>query len=136
MRIHKTLALFALGLACAIVAATGSPRAQQHSYSQQEIDAGRALYDGNCGRCHNNDGAGVTGIELFKQIRRATSDDDVAKLIQNGIQGTSMPSHAFTTDQALSVVAYLRSMVGAVPPSAAAGGGANVITGLTGDAGR
>jgi len=70
MRIHKTLALFALGFGCAIYLAAGAPSAQQHSYTQQEIDAGRALYDGNCGRCHNDDGAGVTGIELFRQIRR------------------------------------------------------------------
>jgi mono/diheme cytochrome c family protein len=135
MRIHKTIALFALGFACAVLAATGSPRAQQHSYTQQEIDAGRALYDGNCGRCHNDDGAGVAGIELFKQIRRATSDEDIAKLIQAGIPGTSMPPHQITTPQALNVVAYLRSMVGVTPGSrAAAGTGSG--SGLIGDVAR
>ena len=77
------------------------------------------LYQNNCGRCHNNDGAGVVGVELFKQFRRATTDDDIAKLIQNGIPGTSMPSHRFSTPQALSVVAFLRSMVGATPGAAA-----------------
>jgi putative heme-binding domain-containing protein len=129
---HKTLGLFALGFVCALMLAAGTPAAQQHGYPQQQIDAGRALYDANCGRCHGDNGASVTGIELFKQIRRATSDDDVAKLILAGIPGTSMPSNKFTTDQALSVVAFLRSMVGAVPVAAA--GGATVGTGLTGDA--
>lgn len=134
MRIHSTLGVFGLGFACAVFVASGTPRAQQHGYSQQEIDAGRALYDANCGRCHNNDGAGVTGVELFKQIRRATSDDDVAKLIQNGIPGSSMPSHSFSTQQALNVVAFLRSMVGAAPAAAVpAAAGTTVITGLTGD---
>jgi cytochrome c oxidase cbb3-type subunit III len=135
MRTHKTIGLFALGLACAVMAATGTPRAQQHSYSQQEIDAGRALYEGNCGRCHNDDGAGVTGIELFKQIRRANADEDIAKLIQAGIPGTSMPPHQFTTQQALNVVAYLRSMVGVTPGSRTAtstGRG----SGLVGDVAR
>jgi mono/diheme cytochrome c family protein len=136
MRIHKTLALFALGFACAVLSATGSPRAQQHSYTQQEIDAGRALYDGNCGRCHNDDGAGVTGIELFKQIRRATSDEDIAKLIQAGIPGTSMPPHQFTTPQALNVVAYLRSMVGVTPGSRTAAAGTGSGSGLVGDVAR
>ena len=135
MRIHRTLGLFALGFAAAVFLAAGSPRAQQHSYTQQEIDAGRALYDANCGRCHNNDGAGVPGVELFKQFKRANSDDDIAKLIQAGIPGTSMPSHQFSTTQALNVVAYLRSMVGVSPtatPAAPAASG----TGLAGDPAR
>ena len=132
---NKTIALFALGFAGAVMAATGSPRAQQHSYTQQEIDAGRALYDGNCGRCHNDDGAGVMGVELFKQIRRATSDEDIAKLIQAGITGTSMPPHQFTTPQALNVVAYLRSMVG-VTPGARAAAGSGSGSGLIGDVAR
>jgi mono/diheme cytochrome c family protein len=135
MRIHRTLGLFALGFAAAVLLASGSPRAQQHSYTQQDIDAGRALYDSNCGRCHNNDGAGVPGVELFKQIKRANSDDDIAKLIQAGIPGTSMPSHQFSTPQALTVVAYLRSMVGVTPsatPSVPPGSG----SGLEGDAAR
>jgi cytochrome c oxidase cbb3-type subunit III len=133
MRIHKTLALFALGFGCAIYLAAGAPAAQQHSYSQQQIDAGRALYDGNCGRCHNDDGAGVTGIELFKQIRRANSDEDIAKIVQAGIPGTSMPPHQFTTEQAMNVVAYLRSMVGVTPGSSA---GTGRGSGLVGDAAR
>ena len=136
MRIHKTLGLFALGFAAAVMLASGTPRAQQHSYTQQDIDAGRALYEGNCGRCHNDDGAGVTGIELFKQIRRANSDDDIAKLIQNGIPGTSMPQHQFTTPQALTVVAYLRSMVGVTPTTNSAAASTGRGSGLVGDAAR
>ena len=130
----STLGLFAGGFAVAVLLASGAPRAQQHSYTQQDIDAGHALYDANCGRCHNNDGAGVPGVELFKQIKRANSDDDIAKLIQAGIQGTSMPSHQFSTPQALTVVAYLRSMVGVTPASAPVAAGSG--SGLTGDVAR
>jgi putative heme-binding domain-containing protein len=112
-------------------------RAQQHGYSAAQIDEGRKLYEGNCGRCHNDTGDGVPGVELFKQIRRATSDDDVAKLIQNGIPNTSMPPHNFSTPQALSVVAFLRTMAsGGAPVSAAPASAAVSIDGLTGDAGR
>src|SRR3954468_2551511 len=134
MRIHRTIGLFALGFVAAVFLASGVPRAQQHSYTQQDIDAGHALYDANCGRCHNNDGAGVPGVELFKQFKRANSDDDITKLIQAGIPGTSMPSHQFSTAQALTVVAYLRSMVGVTPASGAALTGRS--SGLTGDAVR
>ena len=119
MRIRKALAGAAGGFVAVIAMSSGAPHAQ-HSYTPQQIQEGKALYDANCGRCHNDDGAGVTGIELFKQIRRANSDEEIAKLVQNGIPGTSMPPHAFTTDQALSVVAYMRSMVGVDPRLAAA----------------
>jgi len=134
MRIERTLGLFAGGFAVAVILASGAPRAQQHSYTQQDIDAGHALYDANCGRCHNIDGAGVPGVELFKQFKRANSDDDIAKLIQSGIPGTAMPPHQFSTPQALTVVAYLRSMVGVTPASASAPAGGG--SGLAGDAAR
>ncbi len=135
MRNAKALAVAAGGFLAAVLFNSGTPLAQ-HSYTPQQVQQGKALYDANCGRCHNDDGAGVTGIELFKQIRRASSDDDVAKLIINGIPGTSMPPHTFTTEQALNVVAYMRSMVGVTPGSpaaAAAGDLAGFPTGLTGD---
>src|SRR3954462_14660205 len=134
MRIHRTLGLFAFGFAAAVFLASAAPRAKKHSYTQQDIDAGHALYDANCGRCHNTDGAGVPGVELFKQFKRANSDDDIAKLIQAGIPGTSMPPHQFSTPQALTVVAYLRSMVGVTPASGTASTGRG--SGLVGDAAR
>ena len=140
----KRLFVLAPGVALyALVVATAAPlRAQQHSYTPAEIEEGRKLYDANCGRCHNETGDGVTGVELFKQFRRATSDEDVAKIIREGIPGTSMPSHAFlTSTQALNVVAFLRSMVGVTPAARSsattAGGpgrGAAAIAG--GDAAR
>ena len=121
----------------AVMAGSGAPRAQQHSYTPQEIEEGRKLYDANCGRCHGETGAGVAGIELFRQIRRVNSDDDLAKLIQAGIPGTAMPPSNFTTPQALSVVAYLRSMVGVTPGAVAVvAGGPGRGTGLTGVAAR
>ena len=120
----------------AVIASLSAPlSAQQHGYTDAQITEGRALYQANCGRCHNNDGAGVVGVELFTQFRRATTDDDLAKLIQTGIPGTSMPSHRFSAPQALSVVAFLRSMVGATPGAAAIVSGRR-SSGLAGDATR
>jgi putative heme-binding domain-containing protein len=136
MRTRKVFAAMAGGFIAAVVFSAGVPLAQQHGYSAEQIAEGRKLYDANCGRCHNNDGAGVPGIELFKQIRRATSDDDVAKLIQAGIPNSSMPPHSFSNPQALAVVAYLRSMVGASPVAANAAGGGRASSGIVGDAGR
>ena len=135
MRRCKTLVLSAGGFLVAVLFSAAAPVAQQHGYTDAQIAEGRMLYQNNCGRCHSNDGAGVVGVELFKQFRRATTDDDIAKLIQNGIAGTSMPSHRFSTPQALSVVAFLRSMVGVTPGAAAITTGRR-SSGLAGDATR
>jgi putative heme-binding domain-containing protein len=138
VRLSRALIVCAAAV-LAVVLTTGATPHAQHSYTPEQIQAGKTLYDANCGRCHNNDGAGVTGIELFREIRRASSDDDIAKLIQNGIPGTSMPPHAFSTDQALSVVAFMRSMVGAKPgalPASTAPDGPAAALGPPGDAAR
>jgi putative heme-binding domain-containing protein len=103
------------GLWLALALLMSSSVRAQHSYTPAQIDEGRRLYDNNCGRCHGDAGDGVAGVELFKQIRRASSDEDIAKIIKQGISGTAMPAHNFTDAQALNVVAYLRSMVGAAP---------------------
>lgn len=116
--LNTAIVVLAAGL-CASAMWARPLHAQQHSYTTQEIDQGRALYDSNCGRCHGDNGAGVTGVELFKQIRRATSDEDIAKIIQNGIPGTGMPPHQFSDAQALSVVAFLRTASGAAATPAA-----------------
>ena len=133
MRTYTTLALAAGVFVAALAMTSDTPSAQQHSYTPQEIEEGRKLYDANCGRCHGETGGGVAGIELFKQIRRANSDDDIARLIQAGIPGSTMPPQSFSTPQALTVVAYLRSMVGVTP--AASGGGATTGRGANAAAG-
>jgi putative heme-binding domain-containing protein len=135
MPTHKRLAAAAGAFLVAVLFSAGAPLAQQHGYTDAQITEGRTLYQANCGRCHNNDGNGVVGVELFKQFRRATTDDDIAKLIQTGIPGTSMPSHRFSTPQSLSVVAFIRSMVGATPGASAIVTGRR-SSGLTGDATR
>ena len=103
-----------MGAAAAVFVAavalnSGTPLAQQHSYTPQQIEEGRKLYEANCGRCHGDTGTGIPNADLFKQIRRETTDEGIAKLIQSGIQGTAMPPTPLTTEQALNVVAFLRA---------------------------
>src|SRR5688572_1874179 len=98
MRSHIILAAAAGGLFIAVLT-VGTPIAQQHSYTPQQIEEGRKLYEANCGRCHGDDGSGIPNADLFKQIRRANADEDIAKLIQTGIQGTAMPPTPLTTEQ-------------------------------------
>ena len=140
MRIHTTLMAAAVVFATAFALSASTMNAQQqHSYSAEQIAEGGTLYVANCGRCHGDNGAGIAGVELFKQIRRATSDEDIAKLVQSGIPGTSMPPHSLSTAQATSVVAFLRSMVGSATGAAsrpAATGGAAANVGAGGDPAR
>ena len=109
MRTHVTVAAAAGVFLAAVTFNAGAPSAQTHSYTPQQIEEGRKLYEANCGRCHGDDGNGIPNATLFKQIRRETTDEGIAKLIQSGIQGTAMPPTPLTTEQATNVVGFLRT---------------------------
>src|SRR5262249_37049036 len=84
--------------------------AQEHSYTQTEIESGARLYQSSCAGCHGPNGDMVPGIELQRgQFRRATSDTEIMRIIQSGIPGTTMPPSSFSETQAGSIVAFLRS---------------------------
>src|SRR5262245_29551902 len=120
----KAIALILLGAAVAA--------AQEHSYTQADIENGARLYQSSCAGCHGPNGDMVPGIELQRgQFRRATSDSDITRIIQSGIPGTTMPPSSFSETQAGSIVVYLRSVA---PASASGRGGA--ITVARGDAAR
>ncbi len=88
-------------------------------------DTGLQLYRANCYVCHGDTGDQVTGVNFRVGIRRASTDEEVARIISGGIPGTGMPPTNLTEPQRRALVAYLRSM------SAAAGGGS-----ASGDAAR
>jgi len=101
--------------------------AQEHSYTQADIENGARLYQSSCAGCHGTNGDMVPGIELQRgQFRRATSDSEIVRIIQAGIPGTTMPPTSFTDTQAGSIVAFLRS---ALPAAASGRGGATVARG-------
>jgi putative heme-binding domain-containing protein len=93
-----------------LVLAVAAVAAQEHSYTQADIENGARLYQGSCAGCHGPNGDMVPGIELLRgQFRRATTDVDIIRIIQSGIAGTTMPPSSFTDSEAGSIVAYLRS---------------------------
>jgi len=106
--------------------------AQQHSYTQEDINAGAKLYEANCGNCHGENGDRIVGIDFSKgTFKTAKSDDDLIRVIRNGVPNSGMPSSPYSEVQANTVVAYMRSLVGktgnlSVPATAS----------LTGDAAR
>jgi putative heme-binding domain-containing protein len=99
--------------------------AGQHVYTNADVENGARLYSASCATCHGPRGDAVRGVALFGgSFRRATTDDDVARIILSGIPGTSMPPNKYSEAEAGMIVAYLRG--------AARGG----VTTTTGDAAR
>jgi putative heme-binding domain-containing protein len=100
------------------------PAFAQHEYTQSEIETGRQQYAANCTRCHGPDGDNVASADIgHGKFRRASSDDELARLIRNGIPNTTMAAmNNISEPNAQAIVAYLRSMastaaaVAALPP--------------------
>ena len=92
-----------------------------------DIENGARAYQGTCAACHGPDGNLIAGIDFGRGLfRRAYSDDELAGIIIGGIPNTPMaPSPAMSREQALQIVAYLRSL-----PDAA------IDTSVVGDAAR
>src|SRR5436190_893221 len=91
----------------------------QHAFTPEEIAEGGRLFQSNCVSCHGSAGDQVQGVALMSgKFNRASTDDDVARIIRNGVPGTAMQSFNFTEQQAGTVVAYLRSVSGSASPSA------------------
>ncbi len=83
-----------------------------------EVEAGRQQYSANCANCHGASGDLIVGVDLgHNKFRRASTDDDLAGIITKGIPGTGMPPANMSRPQALTIVAYLRSLA----PTATAG---------------
>ena len=110
----------------AAAALAGSARlAAQHNFTPADVEHGGRLYQSTCAGCHGAGGDQVAGTALRSgRFRRATTDDEVARIIRDGIPGTSMPSNPLSETEASMIVAWLR---GAERPSS---------SGLAGDAMR
>jgi putative heme-binding domain-containing protein len=115
-----------LAVGCLVLCASLALTAQQRTYLPAEIEAGGRLFTSSCTGCHGPEGDWVGGVSFSKgQFRRSTSDDDLVRVIMRGIPNTPMPPSNFSDGQAVTIVAYLRSLAtvggGSVPGDAARG---------------
>ena len=84
--------------------------AQGHDYNQADVDAGSRYYSNYCSGCHGADGNSMAGANLSRgTFRRAVTDEDLSRIIINGVPGTPMPPSAFKPDQVAQIVAFLRA---------------------------
>ena len=85
--------------------------AQQHGTDPVQLDNGARIYSATCSVCHGPEGDQVSGVELKKgQFRHASTDDDLARVIQNGIPGTAMPPNNIASGNLVALVAYIHAM--------------------------
>jgi putative heme-binding domain-containing protein len=99
---------FSLLAALALMA--GALYAQQ-GYSPADVQAGKQLYGVNCTACHGPNGDFVSGVDLgHGTFRRASTDNELVAIMEQGIQGTPMPPANLSDQQAHQIVAYLRSL--------------------------
>jgi cytochrome c oxidase cbb3-type subunit III len=96
-----------------LIAAGGTALAQEHAgqYAQADIQYGARVYAAQCSSCHGPDGDQVAGVNLKSgQLRRAPTDDDLRRIVTQGIPGTSMPSRRLDGAESTGIIAYVRNM--------------------------
>ncbi len=77
-----------------------------------EITHGKRVFDVHCSRCHGLDGVGGEGPNLMREnLRRATTDEALIEIVDDGIPGTDMPGHgSLNTREIRRVAAYVWSL--------------------------
>lgn len=109
--VYKTLVSGLLTCTLTLLSCT-SVFAQEHSYAPSDIENGRGLYQANCLGCHGNNGDSVEGANLSTgRFRRASADEDLIRLIREGIPNTLMiPKTNLSYGDTRAIVAFLRAL--------------------------
>ena len=113
MRAQPLLFFAVLGLAIAgpLPVAAQNPAGHPGEYAPADIAYGARLYDAQCTTCHGATGDGISGVDLRSgKFRNAATDQDLSRVITNGIQGTAMQAFKFDPSELAGIVAYLRNM--------------------------
>jgi putative heme-binding domain-containing protein len=97
------------------------PGAAQHE-TALDIEDGSRAFRSSCQSCHGPDGDLIAGVDLGRgQFKRAVTDEDLVRIIRNGVPGTAMPPVSMSVEQATRIVAYLRSAAASKRSASAAG---------------
>ncbi|HKB10686.1 MAG TPA: c-type cytochrome [Vicinamibacterales bacterium] len=89
------------------------PAPSASDYAPADIAYGARIYDAQCTTCHGANGDAVGGVNLRSgTFRNAITDQDLTRVILNGIPGTGMQAFKFDPSEAGAIVAYVRNMNG------------------------
>jgi putative heme-binding domain-containing protein len=94
------------------ISATGVIGQADHGaqYSQADIAAGYRLYTTQCVQCHGGLGDGISGVDLRRGVfRRASSDEELGRVITNGVPGAGMPPFKLEPAELTGIVAFIRA---------------------------
>lgn len=79
-------------------------------YSQADIAAGYRVYSSQCTQCHGPLGDFISGVDLRRGVfRRATSDEELGRVITNGVPGSGMPPFKLEPPELTGVIAFIRA---------------------------
>ena len=85
--------------------------AAQQRYLSSDVETGSKLYRNNCFACHGPEGNSIPGVDFRRgQFKRASTDEDLLRVIVTGVPGTAMPPTSVNDSARLALVAYIRSM--------------------------
>jgi len=103
--------IHALAAMPAVVMLIAPLAAQQHSYSPAEVATGKELFTVQCQPCHGPNGDLVAGIDMRKgEFKRVSTDEEISRIILNGVPGTGMPPFSLPEASRAALVAYIRSL--------------------------
>jgi len=87
------------------------PAEHAGEYAQADIQYGATVYGTQCTQCHGPTGDQVAGVDLRSgRFRNAASDDDLRRIVTQGIPGTSMPGRQLDPPEVTGIVAFIRTM--------------------------
>ena len=116
-RYWPDLNLLLLALAAIVCRAQTGPNPL--AGDRQALDVGRALFAASCAPCHGRGGEGAQGqMEGIRPpdltsgtFRAGTRDEDLFRVIAQGVPGTGMPSfEPLGKDRIWSLVSFVRSL--------------------------
>jgi mono/diheme cytochrome c family protein len=91
--------------------------------NQENIDAGRALFNRNCASCHGEDGKAKTDLagamkvrptDLTDKAMHGITDGEIYWVISNGIKKSGMPTFSAKTkpDERWQMVVFVKHLMG------------------------
>jgi len=91
--------------------AAQQPAEHAGEYAQADIQYGATIYATQCTQCHGPTGDQVAGVDLRGgRFRNAATDDDLRRIVTQGIPGTSMPGRRLDPPEITGIIAFVRNM--------------------------
>ena len=114
-------------LVLAVIVGIDTLSARQEIDSPSEVADGQQLFMANCAVCHGPDGDSIPGVDLgHGKFKKASSDDDLVRIIQSGVPGTAMPefSKIISDLEIRTIISYLHYMAATAYSTSAPGNAA------------